>query len=108
LVAVVVESRRIDGQPRQHLLKYVGAIKPSEVTTLSERRRFWDRAAVVLAGFEDQERERLARALAARVPRPTAEEAGRGPVGIAAKIAAARARVQALRAEPAIHSKEHP
>jgi hypothetical protein len=74
MVAVIVESQRVDGRPRQHLIRYVGSIDSSDVQRLSERRRFWDRADAVLAEFDQKQRERFEQALAAKVPRPTHEE----------------------------------
>ena len=74
LVAVIVASRRVAGRPRQHLIRYVASIDCAEVQLLSGRKRFWDRADVVLAGFTTEERNRFERALAAKVPRPTSEE----------------------------------
>jgi hypothetical protein len=73
-VAVIVESRRVDGRPRQHLIRYVGSIDSSDVQLLSARRRFWDRADAVLAEFDQKQRERFELALSAKVPRPTSEE----------------------------------
>ena len=92
LVAVIVESRRVGGQPRQHLVKYLGAITCAEMTRLSARRRFWDRADVVLAEFAQEQRERFERTLETKVRRPTPEEIA------AASPAATRARFDAMRA----------
>lgn len=103
LVAVIVESRRDGGQPRQHLIKYVAAIRCSEVTTLAGRSLFWIRAAKALSGFDGPERALMERTLEARVPRPTAEETeallNRGLTkGTADVFAAARARMAAWKA----------
>jgi hypothetical protein len=85
LVAVIVESRRVDGRPRQHLIRYVGSIDCSDVQRLSERRRFWDRAEVVLAEFDQKRRERFEQVLAAKVPRPTHEEEAAAGAAFAAR-----------------------
>lgn len=98
LVAVVVESRRIGGQPRQRLVKYVGSIRLDDVHLPSARREFWDRAAVRLAQFTPEARKRLEDAIAAKIPRPPAEEPG---LSLAQQIAAARARMQAFKAASA-------
>jgi hypothetical protein len=92
LVAVIVASRRVDGRPRQHLIRYVGSIDGADVHQLSARRRFWERAAIVLEEFDQEQRKRFERALEAKVRRPTAEEVA------AASPAAARARFDAFRA----------
>ncbi len=92
LVAVIVQSRRVEGRPRQHLVKYVGSIDCSDVQLLSTRRRFWDRADAVLAKFDQEQQERFEQTLETKVRRPTAEEVA------AASPAAIRARFDALRA----------
>jgi hypothetical protein len=84
-VAVIVESRRVDGRPRQSLVRYVGTIKCSDAQLLSARRRFWKRADVVLAEFTTEERKRFERALAAKVPRPTSEEQAAAGAAFAAR-----------------------
>jgi hypothetical protein len=91
-VAVIVESRRAGGQPRQHLIKYVASIDCADVHRLSARRRFWERADTVVAEFPPAERLRFERALEGKVRRPTVEEVA------AASPAAGRARFEAMRA----------
>jgi hypothetical protein len=85
LVAVIVESQRVDGRPRQHLIRYVGSIDSLDVQRLSARRRFWDRADAVLAEFDPKQRERFEQALAAKVPRPTHEEEAAAGAAFAAR-----------------------
>jgi len=96
LVAVIVESRRVDGRPRQQLVRYVGSIDCSEIQRLSARRGFWARVDVVLAEFDQEQRERFEHALETKVRRPTEEEvAAASPAAILARFAAIRAaRVQ--------------
>jgi hypothetical protein len=92
LVAVIVESRRVDGRPRQHLIQYVGCIARLDVHHLSARRRFWDRADAVLVQFDQEQRARFEQTLETKVPRPTAEEvAAASPAAIAARLGALRA-----------------
>jgi len=91
-VAVIVESRRVDGRPRQHLIRYIRSIDCADVHRLAARRGFWDRADVVLAEFDQEQRERFEQALETKVRRPTAEEVA------AASPAALRARFDAIRA----------
>jgi hypothetical protein len=74
LVAVLLESRRVNGQPRQRLVAYVGSVTRADIHTLSGRTRFWAGADARLAGFTSEDRGRFVRALEDLVPRPTAEE----------------------------------
>jgi hypothetical protein len=94
LVAIVVESQRMGGQPRQRLVQYVGSIRIDDVDLPSARRKFWDRAAVRLAQFTPEARKRLEDAIAAKIPRPLAEEPG---LSLAQKLAAAEQRMLAAR-----------
>jgi hypothetical protein len=91
-VAVIVESRRVAGRPRQHLIRYVGSIDSADIQRLSARRGFWDRADGVLAEFHQEQRERFEQTLETKVRRPTAEEVA------VASPAAIRARFDAMRA----------
>jgi hypothetical protein len=92
LVAVIVRSERVTGRPRQRLIRYVGCIDCADVQLLSARRLFWGRADVVLAEFDQKQRERFEQTLETKVRRPTAEEVA------AASPAAIRARFDAIRA----------
>jgi hypothetical protein len=94
LVAVIVESRRVGAQPRQHLVQYVGSIRLDDLHLPSARREFWDRAAVRLAQFTPEVRQRFEAAIAAKIPRPPAEEPG---LSLARKLAAAQQRMLAAR-----------
>lgn len=76
LVVRVVRSQRINGQPRLHLVRYLGAIRHDEITLLYARRKFWKTADERLAEFAQETRARFGRVIEARIPRPTnAEEA---------------------------------
>jgi hypothetical protein len=66
------------GQPRQRLVQYVGSIRLDDAHLPSARREFWDRAEVRLARFTTEARTRLEEVIAAKIPRPPAEEAGLG------------------------------
>ncbi len=93
LVISIAESRWIDGQPRQRIVAYVGTIRCDDVHLPSARRTFWDRADERLAVFPPEVRRRFEQSISARVPIPPAKELDR-----AQQIAAASARMQALRA----------
>src|SRR5260370_34100573 len=73
LVAIVVESQRMGGQPRQRLVQYVGSIRIDDVHLPSARREFWDRAAVRLAQFTPEDRQRFENAIGIKIPRPPVE-----------------------------------
>ncbi len=104
LVAVVVESRRLDGKPRQRLVAYLGSIRRDEIHRVGGRHKFWTRVDERLAGFPPEDRERLAAAVEVLVARPTTEEIAdltkptEEMVRRAAAIEAARARIAAFRA----------
>lgn len=94
LVVGILEARRVDGRPQQKLVAYVGTIRSDEVNFPAVSRRFWVRAAARLAGFSPEIRQRFADAIAAKIPRPPAEEPG---LSFAQKLAAARQRLLAAR-----------
>jgi len=105
-VAVLVESHRIDGQPRQRLVRYLGTIRRDDVHRVDGRHEFWTRVDGRLAGFAPEYRERFVAAIEALVPRPTADEvvallkpASEEMARRAGAIEAARARMRAARAE---------
>lgn len=101
LVAVVVESQRKGGQPRQRLIQYVGSIRLDDVHLPSARREFWDRAASRLDHFVPGVRQRFEAAIASKIPRPPVEVFPVPPssdVSRADAIQAALARMRALRA----------
>jgi hypothetical protein len=84
-VAVIVRSERVTGLPRQRLIRYVGCIDCADVQLLSARRRFWDRVDVVLAKFDQKQRERFEQVLSAKVSRPNREEQAAAAAAFAAR-----------------------
>jgi len=75
LEARLVEGVRIDGKPRQRLIVYIGSIE--EPYNSGDRVDFWDVASQVLDHLGNQigaERSKIEASLAAKVPRPTAQE----------------------------------
>jgi hypothetical protein len=89
VVVHVVKSHRINGQPRQKLIAYIGTIPGDDIFLPSARRRFRARAAARLEQFAPEIRQRFEDAIAARIARPPAEQS------LAQKIEAARARALA-------------
>jgi hypothetical protein len=88
LYAVLVRSERVNGKPRQRVIKHLGGIRERFATDLQEqqenlrvhawqaRHRFWEQVDETLAELvpEPAERERLAGQIVVTVPRLTALE----------------------------------
>jgi hypothetical protein len=76
--AILVESIRINGKPRQRHIAYLGSITDSRIEVVHQRRYFWDN---VLDGLDRQanrmsiaDRKRIEAAIALKVPRLTRQE----------------------------------
>ena len=76
--AILVESARVGGKPVQRHIAYLGGITDSSIAILHQRCFFWDGIA---AGFDKlgkkvsaADRKNLEAVIAAKVPRPSAEE----------------------------------
>ena len=93
VTATLVESRRIDGKPRQHHVAYLGGIRDTEIQHDGCRDRFWEGAEAKLAALNlpESERVRIEAALEDVVPRLPAEQS--------ATIRAERRRTRAFAAE---------
>ena len=76
LTASLVESRPIDGKPRQHTVAYLGSIRERFLGEPGERRWFWRKVAPRLdaLALSPDEREMIEASVARMVTRPTAEE----------------------------------
>lgn len=81
LSAVLVESVRIGGKPRQRIIAYLGSIRESRLDPACEygifhRGYFWRDATARLEALDihESERARISAALAERVPPPDPEE----------------------------------
>jgi hypothetical protein len=86
LSAVLVESRRVDGKPRQKVIKHLGCIRESAIVYPGHRISFWRTAAAAfkaLALPAEQQRT-IELVLHARVPFPTNEERGRAQMELEA------------------------
>jgi hypothetical protein len=95
LTATLVESRRVDGQPRQRVVAYLGAIREArardpELPDLQFR--FWTQVSARLDRLANrlspEQRAAIEARLAERVSRPTAEEAAAAEAKITAEIEA--------------------
>jgi hypothetical protein len=76
--AIIVESVRIDGKPRQRHVAYLASTTESRIAVVHQRRYFWDE---VLDGLDRlmnrmsiEDRTRVEAAIALKVPRLTREE----------------------------------
>ena len=71
LYAVLVECRRIDGQPRQKVIKYLAHINEEHLDTPRECKAFWEQAKQSLdsVDFEPGVRRRIEGKIAEVVPK---------------------------------------
>ena len=78
LSAVVVESRRVDGKPRQKMIRYLGTVRESDITRPRPMSldRFWTRVDGALdeLGIHGAARLVMESTVKARVPRPDPEQ----------------------------------
>jgi hypothetical protein len=78
LSALLVESKRINGVPRQRHIGYLGGITDEQIGDLQSRCYFWDQVVAAFdkldAKVKPEDRLRFEAAIAARVPRPSADE----------------------------------
>ena len=76
LDCVLVESRRVDGKPRQRQLAYLGTIREDRVATAEAADAFWRRTEEVLHRLglppDAPEGARVRSAISTRVPRQDA------------------------------------
>jgi hypothetical protein len=76
--AALVESVRIDGQPRQRHIAYLASIIGNKIDNVHRRRWFWDRVHDRLDRLGNrmtiEERRRIEKIVAAKVPRLSREE----------------------------------
>jgi hypothetical protein len=76
LSAQLVESRRIDGKPRQHVIKYLGTIDSHRIQDVGPRMFFWRHVGTALKALAlpPEQQRPIELALHERVPFPTKEE----------------------------------
>jgi len=76
LSAYLVESRRVDGKPRQRILAYLGSINERFLDATWQQRNFWLTASQKLEALDLSKEERAAidARLQAVVPRLTQDE----------------------------------
>ena len=77
LTAVLVESKRIDGKPRQRTISYLGSIDEVLTTSHLWRTRFWKSATAHLnfLALDSVLRARVETALENKIAKPTPESA---------------------------------
>ncbi len=71
LYAVLVECRRVDGQPRQKVIKYLAHINEERIDTPRECKAFWEQAKQSLdsVDFEPGMRRKIEAKIAEIVPK---------------------------------------
>jgi len=90
LSASLVESRRIDGEPRQHTIAYLGTIADGDTHHTGARDLFWhggsepsrgrwidgveSRLRSIAGDLTDAERQQIEAKIQERVPKPTPAE----------------------------------
>jgi hypothetical protein len=74
--AILAGTKRVNGQPRQQHIAYLGSISEGENKMLIRRCQFWDRVADRLDNLGNRitNREQIEIAIARKVPRPSADE----------------------------------
>ena len=94
--AYLIESRRVEGRPRQLVVCYIGSITDHQLKDLSKRHHFWEMGRIRLSHHELDagQQARCEAAIAAVVPPLTDEERAQ----MEEKIAHARTVLSALRA----------
>lgn len=74
LSAVLVESHRVNGKPKQKIVAYLGTIHEDKTEYHFRRQAFWESADQTLAGVtNDQQRLAIEMKLLEKVKRPTTE-----------------------------------
>jgi len=72
LYAVLVESQRVNGQPRQRVVRYLGAIREGDISKPLIADGFWSCVddALTELGLDDGQRQAITARIAVTVPRP--------------------------------------
>lgn len=73
IYAVLVETHRVDGKPRQKVIKYLGGIGEDALSHVYLRKFFWDTVEKNLSGLEltTEEKNKIVTSLEKTVPKPT-------------------------------------
>jgi hypothetical protein len=67
LSAVLVESHRENGKPRQRVLKYLASIQEDHLESREHRARFWETVEEQLSGFEAEDKIKLVKSINKKV-----------------------------------------
>jgi hypothetical protein len=74
-MAVLAETKRVNGKPQQRHIAYLGSISDSAMEIAPQRYHFWDRISARLDALGNQitptDREKVEAAIAEKVARPT-------------------------------------
>jgi hypothetical protein len=95
LSAQLVESHRVEGKPRQKVIKYLGTINQSDIAHIGHRIGFWRTvsAAFKALGLPPEQQHTIELALHARVPFPTQEDVQKARDEMAALMASIKSNV---------------
>jgi hypothetical protein len=95
LSAQLVESHRVDGKPRQKVIKYLGTINQSRIDQVNHRIGFWRTASTAFKALSlpSDQQHTIEQALHARVPFPTQEDVQKARDEMAALMASIRSKV---------------
>ena len=74
--AVLVESIRVNGKPRQKIIKFLGSIGEDSLNRVFHRRDFWNTSEKNLSALDlsDETMDKIITRLKEVVPRPSEEE----------------------------------
>jgi hypothetical protein len=75
MYAVLVETHRIDGKPRQKTIKYLGGVGENNPSAF-RRMRFWEKAEKELASLnlDPAARDKIIAILGKKVPKPSEDD----------------------------------
>lgn len=92
--AVLVESRRVNGKPRQKVIKHLGCIRESGIIHVGHRIGFWQTAAAAFKALNlpPEQQHAIEQALQKRVPFPSQQDRQRERE----EMAALEARIKRL------------
>lgn len=76
LYVALLKSVRVNGQPRQVYIAYLGSIRESRIPSVPRRLSFWDNIELKMdaLSLKPEEKESIKRELNKKVPRPTPQE----------------------------------
>jgi hypothetical protein len=76
LTAVAVENHRVNGSPRQRVIKSIGSIGEERLGKIYDRKKFWETVERNLhsISISDGDKEKIISSIAKVVPKPSEDE----------------------------------